>query len=177
MCVCVCVCVHTHTHTVLLASMQPLIPWYPKSQTIVSYYNSDMIMIYCSALLKFSLYWFRDTHIVCVLASSGTMAVVWWCQSAWRAAGFWTWAVEVGETATCWVSWWERRVMSLALTWLRTRYCTFCITVTHQWYTVHSESIQTICLFSHIVMLQPHAKIMVDSIHHNDKEDTEFYNC
>ncbi len=59
-----------------------------------------------------------------VLPPSGTMAVGWWCQRAWRAAGFWTWAVAVGETATCWVSWWARTVMWLALTWLRTRYFT-----------------------------------------------------
>lgn len=50
------------------------------------------------------------------------MAVAWWCLSAWRAAGSWTWVAEVGEIATCWASWWGRRVMSLALTWLRVRY-------------------------------------------------------
>lgn len=38
-----------------------------------------------------------------LLIPSGTTAVVWLCQSAWRAAGYWTWAVEVGGTASCWV--------------------------------------------------------------------------
>lgn len=56
-----------------------------------------------------------------VSSSTGTMAVAWWCPSPWRVAGSWTWAVEAAETFTCSVSWWGRRVMSLALTWQRPR--------------------------------------------------------
>lgn len=39
----------------------------------------------------------------CIVFASavGIMAVVWWYQNVWRAAGYWTWAVAVGETATC----------------------------------------------------------------------------
>ena len=66
----------------------------------------------------------------------GTMDVGWWCQSAWKAAGFWTWEVAVAGTATCSVRWWERGATSPASTWPRTRYrrgVTISLNVARSW--------------------------------------------
>ena len=60
-----------------------------------------------------SFYRENNRQRVYIFYFPGIMAVVWSSLSVWKAAGFWTWVVELTEIAVLLVSLLVRRDMSL----------------------------------------------------------------